>query len=153
MLWLACVYSYCCFQSKSANILLFLAWKQINPESSSPRSWFSTVGWRPAWSLFDQVPFPASCSDALSFGCLFRYSSDPLVSGNLVLEDLFSLEIKSEERGQKFHSDDVHYADLGSTSDWSCRVGIWPQPIRSTIQTWVLKSHQYGIATLIFQTS
>ena len=36
----------------------------------------------------------------------------------------FSLEIKSEERAQKFHSDDVHYADLGSTSDWLCRVGI-----------------------------
>ena len=67
---------------------IFLAWKQINPESSSPRSWFSTVGWRPAWSLFDQIPFPASCSDALSFGCLFYHSSDPLVSGNLVLEDL-----------------------------------------------------------------
>ena len=47
----------------------------------------------------------------------------------------FSLEIKSEERGQKFHSDDVQYADLGSTSDLLCRVGIWPQPIRSTIQT------------------
>ena len=47
----------------------------------------------------------------------------------------FSLEIKSEERGQKFHSDDVQYADLGSTSDLLCRVGIWPQPIRSIIQT------------------
>ena len=38
----------------------------------------------------------------------------------------FSLEIKSEERAQKFHSDDVHYADLGNISDWLCRVGIWP---------------------------
>ena len=47
----------------------------------------------------------------------------------------FSLEIKSEEREQKFHSDDVDYADLGITSDWSCRGEIWPQPIRSTIQT------------------
>ena len=40
----------------------------------------------------------------------------------------FSLKIKSEERGQKLHSDDVHYADLDSTSDWLCRVGIWPPP-------------------------
>ena len=38
-------------------------------------------------------------------------------------------------------------------SDWLCRVGIWPQPIRSTIQTWVLTSRQYGIAVLIPQTS
>ena len=51
------------------------------------------------------------------------------------LHRLVSLEIKSEERAQKFHSDDVHYADLGSTSDWSCHVGIWPQPIRRSIQT------------------
>ena len=47
----------------------------------------------------------------------------------------FSVEIKCEERAQKFHSDDVHYADLDSTSDWSCRVGMWSQLIRSTIQT------------------
>ena len=59
----------------------------------------------------------------------------PKKTDNISRRHWFSVEIKSEERAQKFHSDDVDYADLGITSDWSCRGGIWPQPIRSTIQT------------------
>ena len=46
-----------------------------------------------------------------------------------------------------------HYPDLGSASDWSCRVGNLIQPIRSTTQIWVVTRHQYGISALISQTS
>ena len=44
-----------------------------------------------------------------------------------------------------------HYPDLGNSFDWSCRVGHLLQPIRSTIQIWVVKRHQYGISALISQ--
>ena len=38
-----------------------------------------------------------------------------------------------------------HYPDQGSASDWSCPVGNFIQPIRSTAQIWVVTRHQYGI--------
>ena len=44
-----------------------------------------------------------------------------------------------------------HYPDLGNAFDWSCRVGHLLQPIRSTIQIWVVTRHQYGISALISQ--
>ena len=43
--------------------------------------------------------------------------------------------------------------DLGSASDWSCRVENLIQPIASTIQIWVVTRHQYGISALASQTS
>ena len=43
----------------------------------------------------------------------------------------------SEKKVQKFHTDDMSYPDLGSASDWSCRVENLLQPTRS---------HQYGIS-------
>ena len=46
-----------------------------------------------------------------------------------------------------------HYPDLGSASDWSCRMGNLIQPIRSTIQIWVVTLHQYGISALVSQMS
>ena len=46
-----------------------------------------------------------------------------------------------------------HYPDLGSDSDWSCRVGNSIQPIRSTTHIWVVTRHQYGISTLVSQMS
>ena len=46
-----------------------------------------------------------------------------------------------------------HYSDLGSASDWSCRVGNLFQQIRSTTQVWVVTRHQYGISVLVSQTS
>ena len=46
-----------------------------------------------------------------------------------------------------------HYPDLGSASDWSCRVGNLIQPIRSTTQIWVVTRHQYGISAFVSQTS
>ena len=46
-----------------------------------------------------------------------------------------------------------HYPDLGTASDWSCLVGNLLQPIRSTTQISVVTRHQYGISTLISQTS
>ena len=46
-----------------------------------------------------------------------------------------------------------HYPDLGSASDWSCRVGNLIQPIRSTTRIWVVTRHQYGISLLVSRTS
>ena len=46
-----------------------------------------------------------------------------------------------------------HYPNLGSASDWSCRVGNLIQPISSTTQIWVVMRHQYGISVLVSQTS
>ena len=45
-----------------------------------------------------------------------------------------------------------YYPDLESASDWSCRVGNWIQPIRSTTQIWVVTRHQYGISALVSET-
>ena len=47
----------------------------------------------------------------------------------------------------------LHYPDLGNASDWSCSVGNLIQPIRSTIQIWVVTYHQYEISSLVSQTS
>ena len=46
-----------------------------------------------------------------------------------------------------------HYPDLGSASDWLCRVGNLLQPIKSATQNWVVTLHQYGISALVSQTS
>ena len=46
-----------------------------------------------------------------------------------------------------------HYPDLGSTSDWTCRVGNLIQPIRSTTKIWVVMRHQYGISAFVFDFS
>ena len=46
-----------------------------------------------------------------------------------------------------------HYRDMGSFSDWSCRVGNLIQPIRSTTRIWVVTRHQYGISALVSHTS
>ena len=46
-----------------------------------------------------------------------------------------------------------HYPDVGSASDWSCRVGNLIQPIRRTTQIWVVTRHQHGICALVSQTS
>ena len=58
-----------------------------------------------------------------------------------------------EKRVQKFHTDERHYPDLGSASDWSCRVGNLIQPIKSTTKIWVVTRHQYRISALVSQTS
>ena len=47
----------------------------------------------------------------------------------------------------------LHYPDLGSVSDWSCRMGNLIYPVRSTAQIWVVTRHQYGISALVSQTS
>ena len=44
-----------------------------------------------------------------------------------------------------------HYPDLGSASDWSCRVGNLFQPITSTTQIWVVTRHQSGISALFLR--
>jgi len=44
----------------------------------------------------------------------------------------------SEEQVQKFHTDDVHYPDLGSASDWLKENSCAAQPIRSATKIWVV---------------
>ena len=44
----------------------------------------------------------------------------------------------SEERAQKFHTDDVHYPDLGSACDWLKENSLPAQPIRSTTKIWAV---------------
>ena len=45
------------------------------------------------------------------------------------------------------------YPDLGSVSDWLSCMGNLIQPIRNTIQIWVMVRHQYEISVLVSQTS
>ena len=45
-----------------------------------------------------------------------------------------------------------HYSDLGSASHWLNPISNAARPIRSTTQIWVV-CHQYGISTLVSQTS
>ena len=59
-------------------------------------------------------------------------------------------EMTSEEREQKFHTDDVSLPRFGQCF---CLVERNFQPIRSTAQTWVVTSHQCGNTTLFLQTS
>ena len=44
-------------------------------------------------------------------------------------------------------------ANLGSASNWSCRVGNLLQPIKGASLIWVVTRHQYGISSLVSQTS
>ena len=46
-----------------------------------------------------------------------------------------------------------HYPDLGSASYWLNQFSHAGQPIRSTTQIWVVTRHQYGISTVVSQTS
>ena len=55
----------------------------------------------------------------------------------------------SEERAQKFHTDDVSLPRSDRPLDWSCCEGHLPQPIRSTAQIWVLTHNQYGLISAL----
>ena len=46
-----------------------------------------------------------------------------------------------------------HYPDLGTVSDWLEQISHAVGPIRKTTQIWVVTHHQYGISTLVSQTS
>ena len=46
-----------------------------------------------------------------------------------------------------------HYPDLGSTSDWLSHISHAARPIRSSSQIWVVTRLQYGISSLVSQTS
>ena len=46
-----------------------------------------------------------------------------------------------------------HYPYLGSASDWLTQISHEARPIRSTIEIWVVRRHQYGISMLVSQTS
>ena len=62
----------------------------------------------------------------------------------------FPCELSSEERTQKFHTDDVTLLSAGQCF-WL--VGNLLQTITSTIQIWVLTSYRCGISELVLQTS
>ena len=59
----------------------------------------------------------------------------------------------SEERAQKFHTDDVATPELSIASDLSYREGNLLRPIRNTTQIWVVTSHQYVSFSVIRQKS
>ena len=59
----------------------------------------------------------------------------------------------SEKQAQKFHTNDAHYPDLGSASDWLNQISHMARPIRSTTQNRVVLRHRYEISALISQTS
>ena len=61
----------------------------------------------------------------------------------------FSCQMTSEKRRRNSILMTRHYADLGSTSDWWCRVGNSIKPIRSTTRICVVTRHQYGISALV----
>ena len=44
-----------------------------------------------------------------------------------------------------------HYPDLGKVSDYLKQIFHAAQPIRSTIQSWAVTSHQYGISAPVSQ--
>ena len=44
-----------------------------------------------------------------------------------------------------------HYPDLGNVSDYLKQIFHAAQPIRSTIQSWAMTSHQYGISAPVSQ--
>ena len=46
-----------------------------------------------------------------------------------------------------------YFLDLGSASDWLEKISLVARPIRYTTQIWVVTRHQYGISTLVSQTS
>ena len=59
----------------------------------------------------------------------------------------------SEQRLQKFHTNDVYYPDLGSAPDWLKPISLATRPIRSTTQIRVVTRNQYGISANVAQTS
>ena len=77
--------------------------------------------------------------------------------GNTRVLEIFSIALKnwfpcgmtSEKRAQKFHTDDVHYPDLGRTSDWLKQIS----DTTNQKLIWLVTRHQYGISALVFQTS
>ena len=46
-----------------------------------------------------------------------------------------------------------HYPCLGSANDWLKQISHAARPVRSTSQIWVVTDHQYGISSLVSQTS
>ena len=62
----------------------------------------------------------------------------------------FSRKMTSEKRVQKFHTDDASLARYGKCF-WLVE-NLLP-PIRGSTQIWGATRHQYGISTLISQTS
>ena len=65
----------------------------------------------------------------------------------------FPSEMRSEERGQKFHTDDVSLVRSGyGASDWLKQISPAARPIRSATQIWVVPRHQCGISALVLRT-
>ena len=58
-----------------------------------------------------------------------------------------------EKRLQILHADRVSLSRSSGTSDWLCQEENLLQPIRSTTQILVVTRQQYGISSLLPQTS
>ena len=58
-----------------------------------------------------------------------------------------------EQQLKRFHTDDIHYSDLGIAPDWLKQISLATGPIRSITQNQVVTQHQYGISAVIAQTS
>ena len=59
----------------------------------------------------------------------------------------------SEKQAQKCHAVNTSLYRSGWAFNWSCRVENLLQRIRSTTQSLVVRSHQYGISVLVPQIS
>ena len=58
-----------------------------------------------------------------------------------------------EQQLKRFHTDDIHYSDLGIAPDWLKQISLATGPIRSITQNQVVTRHQCGISAVIAQTS
>ena len=63
----------------------------------------------------------------------------------------FPHKMTSEKWAQKFHTDDVHYQDLGSTFDWLKRISHAARPIRRTTRIWVVNVIRMGFLRLFLR--
>ena len=59
----------------------------------------------------------------------------------------------SEQRLQIFHTDDVHFSDLGCAPDWLKQISLAARPIKSTSQILIVTRHQCGFSAVVAQTS
>ena len=74
-------------------------------------------------------------------------------SRHFTTPSLVSLWMMSEKRLQKFHTDYVHYLNLGCALDWLKQISLAARLVRSTFQILVVTRHQYGFSVVVAQTS
>ena len=89
--------------------------------------------WKQKQSKFSLVSSNPSVIISVRIQVKFRSTVAWENSRHLATPPLVFPRMTSEKRVQKFHTDDVSlHGSVGSASDWSCRVGNFLPPIRST---------------------